>query len=200
MQADTKKLRLLQKEWGRNGEATHPDWGAHVLPLSGRARIRLMSLLHNQGQVQRQSSAFNSEVPCVHAWCLGPDRTSQSPESARPPLKWALRQLALALLSLMARMIQGCRTSDMCERDVFYIFTGIKRDPQNTEHKRNPHHGLFKNISHWHSFRKNMLWDMKLKKIIMKRYFKKLNCWAVLQQLNTSSRWHSWNVNHQTFL
>lgn len=56
---------------------------------------------------------------------LPPERTSQSPESARPLLKWALRQLALALLSLMARMIQGCRTSDMCERDVFLIFTGM---------------------------------------------------------------------------
>lgn len=27
---------------------------------------------HNQGQLQRQSFAFNSEAPCVHAWCLAP--------------------------------------------------------------------------------------------------------------------------------
>lgn len=39
------------------------------------------------------------------------------PESACSALKWGLCRLALALPSLMARMIQGCRSSDMWERD-----------------------------------------------------------------------------------
>lgn len=58
-----------------------------------------------------------------------PRRYLAIPESARSPLKWGPRQLALALPPLMARMIQGCRSSDMWERErvFFYTYWCVKR-------------------------------------------------------------------------
>lgn len=84
----TQKLRLLHKNKGR----THPCRGMHVLPPSGQGWIRLMRLLHNQGQLQRQSLAFNLEAPCTHTWCLPRDHTSQSPKAHA--LRWSERPVS----------------------------------------------------------------------------------------------------------
>lgn len=99
-------------------------------PTPGRARAAsLGTRLNPVNEIVAQSRTTTKIIPCLS---FGSDvrvHTTPSPrpylaipESARPPLKWAARQLASALPSLTARMIQGCRSSDMWGREMGVLY------------------------------------------------------------------------------
>lgn len=148
-----KRLRLLHKNKGRTAKRPIQTGACTCCLLRDEVESSSWDYCTIQDNYKDNPliSGFNLKAPCTRM-TPSPRPYLAIPDSACPLLKWAPRQLALVLPSLMARLSQGCRSSDTWERDVFfYMYWRVKRL---TKHRgvvltqANPHHGLFKNISH----------------------------------------------------